>query len=100
MEVSPLHRAHLATLKSNGNVNMADTLQPKSLPGAKTLRDRLSAWDAKTDAKAPLTERQKDGFIELTTLSANRPLPTEVFGRPICCHSVVRLGGRYHRHKH
>ena len=69
----------------NGNVNMADTLQPKGLPGAKTLRDRLSAWDAKTDAKAPLTERQKDGFIELTTLSASRPLPTEVSSAQTIC---------------
>jgi hypothetical protein len=57
---------------------MADTLQPKGLPGARNLRDRLSSWDAKVDAKAPLTERQKDGFIELTTLSVNRPLPVEV----------------------
>jgi len=57
---------------------MADTLQPKDLSVARNLRDRLSAWDAKTDAKAPLTERQKDGFIELTTLSASRPFPIEV----------------------
>ena len=57
---------------------MADTLQGKNSSGVKNLRDRLTAWDAKTDAKAPLTDRQKDGFIELTTLSANRPLPLEV----------------------
>jgi len=57
---------------------MADTLQAKNSSGVKNLRDRLTAWDAKTDAKAPLTDRQKDGFIELTTLSANRPLPLEV----------------------
>ena len=57
---------------------MADTSQAKNSSGVRNLRDRLTAWDAKTDAKAPLTDRQKDSFIELTTLSANRPLPPEV----------------------
>ena len=45
---------------------------------AKNLRDRLSAWDGKTDPKAPLTDRQKDVFIVLTTQSATRRLPVEV----------------------
>lgn len=48
------------------------------MSNAKTLREKLTAWDAKYDPKAPLTDKQKDGFMELTTLSANRPLPTEV----------------------
>ena len=57
---------------------MADTSLAKNSSGVRNLRDRLTAWDAKTDAKAPLTDKQKDGFIELTTLSSNRPLPLEV----------------------
>ena len=54
---------------------MADTLhkmQPKSL------RERLTAWEAKSDPTAPLTNKQKDSFIELTTQSSNRALPIEV----------------------
>ena len=57
---------------------MADTLQPKNSTNVKNLRDRLAAWDAKSDATAALSDKQKDGFIELTTLSANRRLPVEV----------------------
>ena len=57
---------------------MADTLQPRNSTVVKNLRDRLAAWDAKVDPIAPLSEKQKDGFIELTTLSGNRGLPVEV----------------------
>lgn len=57
-------------------VNMADTAE--KLLSAKGLREKLAAWDAKSDARAPLTDAQKDGFMELTTFSANRPLPSEV----------------------
>ena len=46
--------------------------------GPKSLREKLTAWDAKNDPKASLTDRQKDSFMELTTHSANRPLPVEV----------------------
>ena len=55
---------------------MADTLQKE--PTAKVLRDNLSAWDAKIGPKAKLTEKQKDTFIDLTTVSSNRALPVEV----------------------
>ena len=67
---------------------MADTLQAKNLSGVRNLRDRLASWDSNTDAKALLTDRQKDGFIELTTLSANRPLPLEV-AIDYCCEEGV-----------
>ena len=55
---------------------MADTLQ--KMNPAKSLREKLTAWDAKLDPTAPLTERQKDSFMELNTQSSNRPLPPEV----------------------
>ena len=55
---------------------MADTLQTE--PSAKLLRDSLTEWDSKSDPKASLTEKQKDSFIELTTLSSNRLFPVEV----------------------
>jgi len=56
---------------------MVDAVLSQVLP-PKNLRDRLAAWDSKTDPRAPLTERQRDAFIELTTQSSNRRLPTEV----------------------
>ena len=55
---------------------MADT--SRKMLNAKGLREKLSAWDQKFNSNAPLSDKQKDGFMELTTLSANRPLPTEV----------------------
>ena len=62
---------------ADGNINMADTLQRKMLAPA-TLREKLTAWDAKTDPKASLGDTQKDSFMELTTHSGNRALPVEV----------------------
>ena len=58
-------------------VNMADTFHRMS--NSKTLREKLAAWDAKVDPIAPLTDKQKDSFIELTAHSSTRPLPSEVF---------------------
>ncbi|ELU14157.1 hypothetical protein CAPTEDRAFT_176475 [Capitella teleta] len=51
-------------------------MQPQQAP--KNFREKLSAWDATVDPKAPLTDRQKDSFMELTTHSSNRPLPVEL----------------------
>lgn len=59
-------------------MNMADTLQPNVSDTKHLLQEKLSLWDAKLNPKAPLSDRQKDGFIELTTLSANRRLPVEL----------------------
>ncbi|XP_072180236.1 conserved oligomeric Golgi complex subunit 3-like [Diadema setosum] len=44
----------------------------------KMLREKLSLWDQRTTPKAPLTEKQKDSYMELTTHAANRPLPIEL----------------------
>ena len=55
---------------------MADTLQKTSNP--KVIREKLTSWDAKDTPAAPLTDKQKDSFMELTTLSANRAMPLEV----------------------
>ncbi len=59
---------------------MADTLQGLSvkMQGTKTLRERLTAWDSKSGSKAPLTDKQKDSFMDLTTQSSNRAFPLEV----------------------
>ena len=54
---------------------MADAVR---LFSAKIMREKLSAWERKDDPKAPLSDAQKDSFMELTTNVSNRPLPIEV----------------------
>ncbi|KAL3848397.1 hypothetical protein ACJMK2_019255 [Sinanodonta woodiana] len=56
---------------------MADTLPLKGID-LKILRDRLASWDTKHDPKAPLTSRQKDFFIDLTSHASERPFPEEL----------------------
>ena len=41
----------------------------------RTLQDQLSQWDARL---ASLSDRQKDGFMELSSAASFRLLPTEV----------------------
>ena len=60
------------------NINMADTLQKSNMQNPKTLREKLTAWDAKLNPTAQLTEKQRDSFMELTTQSSNRPIAPEV----------------------
>ncbi|XP_038049939.1 conserved oligomeric Golgi complex subunit 3-like isoform X2 [Patiria miniata] len=55
--------------------NMADTMR---LFSAKIMREKLSVWEQKNDPKAPLSDVQKDSFMELTTNVSNRPLPIEL----------------------
>ena len=42
-----------------------------------SLRDRLGQWDSRL---APLTDKQKDGFMELSSAATFRPFSTEVGG--------------------
>ncbi|XP_077988329.1 conserved oligomeric Golgi complex subunit 3-like [Glandiceps talaboti] len=44
----------------------------------KQLREKLSVWELKTDPRAPLSDKQKDSFMELSTIASNRPLPIEL----------------------
>lgn len=53
---------------------MAESL-PAKLQTPRSLRESLTLWDTKTNPKAPLSNLQKDGFMELTTHSGNRKLP-------------------------
>lgn len=41
----------------------------------KALHDRLAAWDSHL---APLSDRQKEAFVELSSAAASRPLPSQV----------------------
>ncbi|KAL8567225.1 hypothetical protein ACOMHN_046635 [Nucella lapillus] len=56
---------------------MADTSQSRPV-NQRVIRDRLSLWEAKTNPIAPLTPKQKDALIELTSIAADRPLPSEL----------------------
>lgn len=45
---------------------------------SKDVRETLLHWDSKDFPLAPLTEKQKNSVLELTTVASNRPLPEEV----------------------
>ena len=42
---------------------------------SQAVRDRLVQWDSKL---APLSDKQKQGFVELSSAASYRPLPSEV----------------------
>ncbi|XP_076096896.1 conserved oligomeric Golgi complex subunit 3-like isoform X2 [Mytilus galloprovincialis] len=56
---------------------MADTLQNKPV-NQRIIRDRLAAWESKTNSKASLTDKQKDSIIELTTKASERVIPEDL----------------------
>ena len=58
-------------------MQLAELTSPNDM-SRENLREKLTAWDAKEDPKASLTDTQKDGFMELTSQSSHRPLPIEV----------------------
>lgn len=44
----------------------------------KEIRDKLSLWDRRTDAMAPLTEKQMDSVLEIRAAAETLSLPSEV----------------------
>ena len=52
----------------------------------KSLRDRLGQWEARL---APLSEKQKDSFMELSSAATFRPLPAEVSHLTHAVHVLV-----------
>lgn len=40
--------------------------------------DELTQWDAKIDPKAPLSEKQKEVILSLTSVASERPYPKNV----------------------
>jgi len=42
------------------------------------IREKLSLWDVKDSPLAPLSEKQRNSVLELTTVAGNRPLLDEV----------------------
>ncbi|RXN00492.1 Conserved oligomeric Golgi complex subunit 3 [Acipenser ruthenus] len=45
----------------------------------KGTREKLSLWDRRSDALAPLTERQTDSILEIQAAAENFPIPSEFF---------------------
>ena len=42
------------------------------------VREKLSQWDVKDFSLAPLSEKQRNSVLELTTVASDRPLLDEV----------------------
>lgn len=45
----------------------------------KEIREKLSLWDRRTDATAPLTEKQTDSVLEMRAAAETLSLPSEVW---------------------
>ncbi|RXN01200.1 Conserved oligomeric Golgi complex subunit 3 [Acipenser ruthenus] len=50
----------------------------------KGTREKLSLWDRRSDALAPLTERQTDSILEIQAAAENLPIPTELPIEDLC----------------
>ncbi|MGH0145797.1 UNVERIFIED_CONTAM: hypothetical protein FKN15_006270 [Acipenser sinensis] len=50
----------------------------------KGTREKLSLWDRRSDALAPLTERQTDSILEIQAAAENFPIPTELPIEDLC----------------
>ena len=46
------------------------------------VREKLSLWDVKDSPLAPLTDKQRNSVLELTTVAGDRPLLDEVNLQP------------------
>uniref|UniRef100_A0A3P9A7Z8 Conserved oligomeric Golgi complex subunit 3 n=1 Tax=Esox lucius TaxID=8010 RepID=A0A3P9A7Z8_ESOLU len=45
----------------------------------KEMREKLSQWDRRTDAMAPLTEKQSDSILDIRAAAETIPIPSEFF---------------------
>ena len=59
-------------------VTMASTEQSLMDLTDKETREKLSYWDRRTDATAPLTETQMDSVLEIRAAAEIIPVPSEV----------------------
>uniref|UniRef100_A0A8C9VST3 Conserved oligomeric Golgi complex subunit 3 n=1 Tax=Scleropages formosus TaxID=113540 RepID=A0A8C9VST3_SCLFO len=50
----------------------------------KETREKLSAWDRRTDAVAPLTEKQTDSILEIRSAAETLPIPAELPIEDLC----------------
>lgn len=47
-------------------------------PYSAEVREKLSLWDVKDSPMAPLSDKQRNSVLELTTVAGDRPLLDEV----------------------
>lgn len=59
-------------------VTMASTDQSLLDITDKETREKLSLWDRRTDAMAPLTEKQMDAVLEIRAATETLSIPSEV----------------------
>ncbi|XP_046902260.1 conserved oligomeric Golgi complex subunit 3 [Hypomesus transpacificus] len=50
----------------------------------KETREKLSLWDRRSDAMAPLTEKQTDSILEIRTAAETLPIPAELPIEDLC----------------
>lgn len=65
------------TLSLN-KLEMASTDQPPLDPTEKDTWEKLTLWDRRVDALAPLTEKQMDSVLELRAAAEILSVPSEV----------------------
>lgn len=86
----PRNRKYLLAAAADVGANtyivaMAFTDQSFQDPTDKETWDKLSLWDRRTDAMAPLTEKQMDSVLELRAAAETLSVPSEVI-----YHSLAR----------
>ncbi|KAL0985564.1 hypothetical protein UPYG_G00158660 [Umbra pygmaea] len=50
----------------------------------KEMREKLSQWDRRTDAMAPLTEKQSDSILDIRAAAETLPIPAELPIEDLC----------------
>lgn len=70
---------------------MATTDQPPLEPTEKDTWEKLTLWDRRVDALAPLTEKQMDSVLELRAAAETLSVPSEVSSGPAASHSASRM---------
>ncbi|KAK6485436.1 conserved oligomeric Golgi complex subunit 3-like [Huso huso] len=64
---------------------MMAAVEPSQLDlNEKGTREKLSLWDRRSDALAPLTERQTDSILEIQAAAENFPIPSELPIEDLC----------------
>ncbi|KAG5833484.1 hypothetical protein ANANG_G00276420 [Anguilla anguilla] len=61
----------------------------------KETREKLSLWDRRSDATAPLTEKQSDSILEIRTAAETIPVPTELPIEDLCSLTSLSLSSSF-----
>lgn len=65
------------------SANMAAQAQAGYSSYSNEIKEKLSLWDVKDSPLAPLSEKQRNSVLELTTVAGNRPLLDEVSSKMV-----------------